>query len=94
MADDTGDISYADFTTSLSVGTRPLYSALNSESLEAGIQALAAEFVFNLQQAVVFSNAFTAVRSAGFDLCRIQGTARSAMDVSSVSPERWETIAR
>lgn len=55
------------------MGTRPLYSALNSESLEAGIQALAAEFVFNLQQAVVFSNAFTAVRSAGFDLCRIQG---------------------
>ena len=53
------------------MGTRPL-SALNTEGLEAGINPFSAEFVFDLQQAIVFGDAFTAVRCARFDLCRIQ----------------------
>ena len=55
------------------MGTGSLRSALNFESLESGIDALAAQFVFNLQETVVFRYAFAAVRRTALDLSRIQG---------------------
>ena len=45
------------------------------------------------QKLVVFCHALTPARCARLDLAGIYATARSAIVVSSVSPERWDTIA-
>ena len=49
-----------------------------------------AELLFDAEQLVVLRDAVGAARRAGLDLARAVPTARSAIVVSSVSPERCE----
>jgi len=50
-------------------------------------------FVFDAHELVVLGDAVGAGHGAGFDLAVSMATVKSAMKVSSVSPERWETTA-
>jgi hypothetical protein len=49
-----------------------------------------AEFLLDFQEPVVLDDAFRTADGAGLDLPSPVATAKSAMKVSSVSPERWE----
>jgi len=50
------------------------------------------ELFFDAEELIVLGDAVGAAGRAGFDLAGGGATARSAMKVSSVSPERWEMM--
>ena len=63
------------------------------EGTETRIPSAVAELAFDAQQAVVLGHALASGDGAGLDLAGAIATARSAMVVSSVSPDRCETTA-
>ena len=60
------------------------------ESLHSGKDRLCAQLLFDAEQLIVFADAVRTAGGASLDLAGVQATARSAIKVSSVSPDRWD----
>ena len=75
------------------VSYHPRLHVNRGAELLTSIHRKVAQLLLDAEQLIVLGHAVGAAGSAGLDLAGVQGHGMSAMVASSVSPERWDTMA-